>query len=206
MRPGQLFAKPPISPYPHLTVTARAGSDSWQRPIWQVACTCGATFRAQSKPITSGTARCPTCNPRGMEQAKEILALLPAGYSNLQRKLKVECHQIDYRIRWMRKRDLCHIGGWAHPEQQGAIGPVFHAGPGMDVPCNVDPYPKPTVKRRHEKRIKRAIEKALNGGKEDPRYMRKIALSRAAATVKRTREDPQTPFSALFAAAGARHA
>jgi hypothetical protein len=43
--------------------------------------------------------------------------------------------------------------------------------------------------------------KAQAGGKEDPRYIRHIALHMAKKTAEKTRVEPQTPFSALFVVA-----
>lgn len=202
MNPGQLYAKPPVSPCASLTVGDRISTDSGGRAIWNVACECGATFSAHARLIANGL-RCPQCNPRGIEQAREFLALMPATYARLQRKLKLKGYQVDYRIRWMREREMCFVGDWERPERQGAYAPVIYAGKGEDAPCELKPIPKNKVKRKHEIRVRRAIDKALSGGKEDPRYMRHIALSKARATIKHARIEPQTPFSALFSA---RHA
>lgn len=197
MKLGQIYAQAPASPCPTITVCERVGTDSGGRATWRVVCTCGATFTAHSR-LISGGIRCPQCNPRGIEQAREFLALLPATYAKLQRKLKLKAYQVDYRIRWMREREMCFVGDWERAERQGAYAPVVYAGKGEDVPCNLKPIPKEKVRRNHEKRVKRAVKAALAGGKEDPRYMRHIALHKATQTVKRARIEPQNPFSALF--------
>lgn len=199
---GQLTAKPPVSPHANLTAISRIDTAKFGSAIWQLACTCGLTLTADAPAIKRGSARCPACNPRrGVEQANKILAVLPAAYAAIERKTKLTRAQIEYRIDWMRERELCHIGDWDRADQQGSFGPIFHAGKGEDVPCKLKPRTRLDTERRYRKRVQRAIKKATAGGKEDPRYSRQISLHKANETARRTRREPQGPFSALFVVA-----
>jgi predicted ArsR family transcriptional regulator len=102
-----------------------------------------------------------------------------------------------------------HADGRAHVKRRlrthGPRTPVWEKGEGPDAPL-----PKRRTHADHckefRRRVKRAIERAQVGGREDSRYIRHIALHIAKKTAEKTREEPQTPFSALFAVAGARHA
>jgi hypothetical protein len=131
-----------------------------------------------------------------------FLAMFPATYGQIQRKFKLTRPQVEGRIRWMRERGMCHVGGWKHAERQGLYAPIFHPGDGEDVSCDLDPRTKTDVGRRYRKRVKKAIRKAEAGGKEDPRYVRHIKRHQAGKTVQQARKEPQTPWSALFAVAG----
>lgn len=202
MRPGQLCALPPVSPHANLTVMARVGSTACGKAIWQVACACGLNVSALPVPIKKGSTRCPKCNPRGMEQAEAFLAFFPATYAQLQRKFKLTRPQVEGRLRWMRKREMFHVGAWKHAERQGLYAPVFYAGKGEDVPCDLEPRTKTDTSRRYRKRVRSAIKQAEAGGREDSRYVRQIKRHQAVKTIRQARREPQTPFSALFAAAG----
>lgn len=196
---GLRTAKPPLSPYTNLTATARTGTTKCGSAIWQVECTCGASWCIETRFIKKGTARCDTCNPStGAGMANAILAALPAAYEKIERKTKLTAGQVRYRIDWMRARDMCHIGDWDRADQQGSFGPIFHAGKGDDVPCSLKPRTRLDNERRYRRRVKNAIQKAEAGGKEDGRYMRQIALRKASETARRTRNTPQTWLSALM--------
>lgn len=195
---GQLIAKPPASPYANLTATTRTGINPNRSAVWQLSCLCGESVSADAQAIKRGAARCPTCNPRrGMEAAKAVLAVLPAGYAKIVRKTKLSPKKIRYTLELMRKAGLCHIGGWARAEDRGSLGPVIHAGPGQDVPCKLKALTQRQYECRYRKRLQRAIQQA-DAGKEDARYSRRISLHKADQTVRRTLVEPQTPFSALF--------
>lgn len=210
---GQLIAKPPVSPHANLTATTRIGTTKSYNAIWQVVCTCGETLVASAPAIKRGGsrgARCKACNlSPGEEQAKAILNALPGTYSKIAYRTKLTDPQVRHRIDWMRERDMCHIGGWDRAEYQGSFSPIFHAGPGEDVPCKLVRRTDSEVERRYWKRVKKAIKKAEAGGKVDDRYARHIALHKASKTIKQARKKPHNPFSALFVVAeqgGAPHA
>jgi hypothetical protein len=202
-KPGQLFAKPPKSPYPNLTAVERIGTTKSQDSIWRAVCTCGATFSAVGHGFRTGQTKCSRCNPSlGDAQAIEILMLLPATHEALARKLGVNIFTMKSRLRKLKKNGLCHTGRWRRPSGMGSFQPVIVAGPGEDAPCALEARSNADHKRKYRKRISAAIAKADAGGKEDPRYMRHIALHMAKKTAKQSRAQPQTPFSALFAIAG----
>jgi len=201
--PGKLTAKPPVSPHANLTAIERVGTSKSQDSIWRIACTCGATFVAVGHGFRIGQTKCARCQPSpGDVQAMEILMLLPSTHSALAAKLGVPLTTTKSRVRAMRKNDLCHTGNWKRPNGPGGFRPVIVAGPGEDVPCLLEPRANADHKRKYRNRIRNAVEKAAAGGKEDPRYLRHIALHRAKETVKRTLMEPQTPWSALFSIAG----
>lgn len=196
---GQLTAIPPVSQFANMAATKRIGATKSGSAIWQMTCTCGFTMTADAVQIKKGTARCKECNPRyGAKMAERVLAVLPATYAKIERKTKLTPGQVEYRIVLLREKGLCHIGGWERSEYQGAFNPIFHAGPGKDVPCKLKPRTNADVERRYNRRIKRAIAAAEATGKEDPRYAKHISLHMASKTVQASRLKPQNPFSALF--------
>lgn len=203
---GQLTAKPPVSPHVNLVAIERVGATSWGSAIWSVACTCGATLQSDAPKIKNGKARCRTCNPSmAMQQVAAILATFPASYERIDRKSGLTEGQIRHRLEWMRERGLCHIGAWTRAKEQGSMRPIFHAGPGEDVPCKLKARTRSQYERNYRKRVKKAIQKVESGGAPDDRYARQIALQIVKKTVLRTREQPQSWASALFGTMEARH-
>jgi hypothetical protein len=203
--PGQLTAKLPSSPHANISVTHRIGATKSGSAVWQVDCSCGVVLTGPAERIRSGAIRCATCNPsRTVTQASRVLSAMPAGYAKIEGKTKLRRPQVEYSLEWLRARGMCFVGGWAHAEMQGSFSPIFHAGKGADVPCTLKHRTRQASERRYRKRIKRAIEMAESGGKENPRYLRRIALHKAEQTARRTRTEPQNPFSALFSQQGAR--
>ncbi len=195
---GKLTARPPISPHANLTATTRAGITTWGSATWTVECTCGASMTSCATRIKNGKARCEKCNlSNALQQAAKITPLLPATYLKLDRKTDLSYGKVRYRIEWMRDNDMCHIGSWERPEMQGPFLPVFHAGPGEDVPCNLEKHPHSVYEKRYKKRVARAIAKAEKGGPEDWRYAKHITLNIADKAVRETRAKPNTWFSAL---------
>jgi hypothetical protein len=197
--PGAKLAKPPVPANPNFTVVERAGKNKEGSAVWKVACTCGATFTAAAPYIKNGKAACRNCSP-AMQQARTILDVLPAAYAAIEKKTGLSYPTITNRLDWMKARGMCHIGGWKRPPRNGSFQPVFHAGAGDDVPCTLTRLGEAQYEARYRRRVKRAVESALTGGKEDPRYMRHIVRRRADDLAERTRINPQHPFSALFAA------
>jgi hypothetical protein len=98
----------------------------------------------------------------------------------------------------MRREELCHVGGWERPDAQGSFCPIFHAGPGLDVPCEIKPWTTRQIEKRYQRRVRRAVNKALAGGPEDPRYTLHIARRKADQLVRNARKQPQTWLSALM--------
>lgn len=202
---SKLRAQPPVSPHANLSATSRAGTNKSEGAIWRVACTCGATFIAMAHAFRIGETKCSRCQPSlGDAQAMEILMLLPATFDALAKKLRVSVSTTKSRVRAMRKNDLCHTGKWKRSSGGGSFQPIIVAGPGEDVPCTLTTLTSADHKRKYRKRVRKAVEVAKAGGKEDPRYSRQISRHQAMETAKRTRTEPQNPFSALFVAAGAR--
>jgi hypothetical protein len=197
---GILTAKPTASRYANLTATTRIGTSRNNSAIWQLACSCGSTLSADAREIRRGAARCPICNPPiGKDQENRILVVLPATLAKIVRKTKLTYGQVKHRIACMRKAGACHVGGWDRAETLGSFAPILFAGEGKDVPCTLKARTPQQCERRYTRRIKRAFEQVDNGGKENPRYARQIALHKADQTAKRTRKEPQGPFAALFA-------
>lgn len=195
---GKQTARPPVSRHPNLTTVARVGTTECGSAVWQLECTCGAVIKASVPTIKTGGARCATCNPSlGKAQADAILAALPAGYDKIIRKTKLSEGQVQHRISCMRKEKLCFVGDWKRSEGHGGFRPVFHAGPGKDVPCDLERRTAAEYERNYRKRVRRAIQKVKEGGKEDPRYAKKIGLYVARTTVAAARKQPCSWFAAL---------
>jgi hypothetical protein len=155
-------------------------------------------MEANAFAIRQGWTHCITCNPRYGEQIEQaILAVLPATIDEIAKKADLTIAQVKYRLRRM-KPQQCHTGKWRRPRGPGAYQPIIYAGPGEDVPC---PLKRTTVSQRNKsyrRRVKRAVEKALAGGKEDVRYIRHIALRKADRLAEKSRVTPQTWLSALM--------
>lgn len=197
-------AKPPVSPHANLTPLSRVGTTTYGSAIWQLVCICGATITAEAPRIKKGFARCPTCNPSlGMSQAARILEALPGTRAKIVRKTKLTGPQVDYRIQCMRGLGTCHVGGWSRAEWQGSFMPIFHAGKGIDAPCTLKRKPDRVVEREYNKRVRKAIRTAQEGGKEDGRYLRQISLHKAATMARAARNAPQGWAATLFAGMGA---
>lgn len=197
--PGAKLAKPPVPANPNFTIVERAGTNKEGSAVWKVACTCGATFTAAAPYIKNGKAACKNCSP-GMQQARAILAVLPATYALIEKKTGLSYPTITSRLDWMKARGMCHIGAWRRPPRNGAFQPVFHAGADEDVPCTLKRLGEAQYEAKYRRRVKRAVQKARAGGKEDPRYRLHIARLRADELAERTRINPQHWFSALEAA------
>lgn len=196
---GQLTAKPPVSPHANLTAVERVGTNKAQGAVWRVACTCGLTFTAAAYAFRIGETKCPRCQPSPSDvHAMEILMLLPTTLDVLTKKLATPVETVKSRVRAMKKNGLCHTGRWKRPDGAGSFQPVLVAGPGDDAPCTLTARTGADYSRKCRKRVSRAIAKAEAGGKEDPRYIRHIALHKAKQTAKRARKEPQTWASALF--------
>lgn len=197
MMTGQRTAKPPESPHANLVAVARAGVTKHGSAIWRVVCDCGKALVADAPAVKRGAAHCPDCNPTyGDLEAQRILAVLPATIDDIVKNAGMTLQQVKYRLTTM-KPHLCHTGKWRRPRGSGACQPVLVAGHGEDVPCPLKPRTGSDCSRRYRKRIKKAIERAAAGGKEDVRYVRHIGKRKADDTAKKTRSEPQTWFSAL---------
>ncbi len=195
---GQKTAKPPVSPHASLTALERVGTASWGSAVWSLACTCGARFEASTPRIKSGMAKCMSCSPKQTARhIAAILAVLPGTFLHIERKTKLTFNQIQYAVDLMRAKRLCFVGEYMRPIGQGSYRLVFHAGDSDDVPCDLKPIPKGASERKYRRRVKAAIAKASQGGKEDPRYMRAISLHFARQTAAQTRVKPATWLSAL---------
>ena len=197
---GLKTAKAPVSPHANLVALERVGTKKWGSAIWSVACRCGAQFSADTTTIKNGITKCETCNPS--EKAvhlKAILAAMPGTYDQLERRTKLTYGQVQYSLLLLRADKKCFIGGHARAAEQGSFNPIFHAGMGEDVPCKLQPVPRIKSERKHRRRVKAAVEKALAGGKEDPRYLKHISLRVAKKTAEQTRAKPSTWFSILEA-------
>jgi hypothetical protein len=198
-KPGQLTAKPPVSPQANLRPVERIGTNKSGSAVWKIVCTCGVSFDAIAPSIRRGETKCPRCQPSTSDmQAMEILMLLPATYDALERKLGVPLSTAKSRVRAMRKNDLCHTGKWKRPDGAGAFQPVIVAGPGEDAPCTLTARTNADYKRKYRSRVMKAIAKAEAGGKEDPRYIRHIRLRQVNEKVQQAKAEPQTWFSALI--------
>lgn len=197
-KPGYQTAKLPVSPHANLSAVRRTGTNSIGSAVWEVACTCGLVLSAAAYAFRRGETKCPRCQPCPSDvQAMEILQLLPTDYDTLASKLGVNMNTLKSRVRAAKKHGFCHVGKWRRARGAGSYQPVFVNGPGEDAPCTLEPRPGAIHSRRYRKRIKRAIERALDGGKEDPRYVRHIALRKADQTAAQARQRPQTWCSAL---------
>jgi len=195
---GQRTAKAPALQYANLAAVARIGATKHGSAIWQLVCECGQALEADVPAIKRGSARCPDCNPTyGDLEAQRILAVLPATIDEIVERSAMTLQQVRYRLTVM-KPELCHTGKWRRPSGSGACRPVIVAGPGEDVPCTLKPRDNAESKRRYRKRIQKAIKRAMEGGKEDVRYIRYIARHKARLTAKQTRAQPQTWLSALM--------
>jgi hypothetical protein len=198
IRPGQQTAKLPVSPHPNLRAIERVGTNNSNSAVWRLACNCGRAFDAAAPGIRSGSTKCMRCQPSASDaQAMEILMLLPADHDVLAHKLGVGLSTLKSRIRAMKNNGLCHTAGWRRACGAGPYQPVIVAGPGEDAPCTLVARTNAAAKRKYRKRIKRAVSKAAAGGKEDPRYVRHIALHKANQTAALARRQPQTWYSAL---------
>lgn len=198
MKTGQEVAKPPVSPRANLTTMERAGVKKHGGASWRVTCTCGFTVIAAARDITHGSTYCRTCNMPGAEARAAVLAAMPASYAQMMLRTKMTRPQVEYRIKQLRKLGLCHIGNWKRAKCRGLFSPVFYAGPGEDVPCHLTRVDYKTAGRAYRKRVKKAVEVAMAGGKADPRYIRHIASRQVTAVVRATRATPQSWFSALI--------
>jgi len=195
---GQLTARAPVSPHANLTATARIGTTTWGSAIWSVTCTCGATLEACATTIKSGKARCTACNPKGTaKHVAAIVSVLPASYAKIERKTKLSVGKVRYALEVARAQGLCFIGAWSRPDEQGSYSPIFHAGKGEDVPCNLKAIPRYKSEKRYKKRVKAAIAKVERGGPEDKRYIKHISLYLAKKTAAETLAVPNTWLSAL---------
>lgn len=192
---GMHVAKPPKSPFANLAAVERTGSDKGGTAVWRMACTCGRTLTARAPVIKSGGAHCRDCNPTYGEQLENrILAVLPATIDEIIVKTGMTRQQVKFRLRQM-KPALCHTGRWRR--STGTFLPVIVAGPGEDVPCALERRTVADLNRRYRLRIKKAVARAMAGGKEDVRYVRHIGVAKVNETTERTRVAPQTWFSAL---------
>lgn len=74
----------------------------------------------------------------------KILAAMPATITQLMAKFDCSRHTAAGHVIALRDAQRIHIGGWAKPKAgPGAMGAVYHAGPGEDVPC---PQPRRVAK------------------------------------------------------------
>lgn len=195
---GLKIAEAPASPFDNLTATKRAGSNGQGSAVWQVECTCGAVLEANAFAIRQGWTHCVKCNPRYGEQIEQaILAVLPGTIEEIAKKARLTIQQVKYRLRTM-KPMLCHTGRWRRPNGPGAFHPIIYAGAGEDVPCPLKRKEGKETSKSYRRRVKRAVEKAVAGGKEDVRYMRHIALRKADLLAEKSRAAPQTWLSALM--------
>lgn len=85
----------------------------------------------------------------------EILKNLPATFADLVIKAELPLHTVKYRIKVMRADNLCHRGGWERVTGTGGkFMPVFHAGPGKDVRCQLKPLTSKQYDARARKKRK----------------------------------------------------
>lgn len=195
---GMNIAEVPVSLFKNLTATKRFGSNAQGSAMWQVECTCGARLEANAFAIRQGWTHCVKCNPRYGEQIEQaILAVLPGTIDEIAKKARLTLAQVKYRLRTM-KPMLCHTGRWRRPNGPGAYQPIICAGAGEDVPCPLKRKTGKETSKSYRRRVKKAVEKAMAGGKEDARYTRHIALRKADLLAAKTRATPQTWLSALM--------
>lgn len=198
--PGKLTARPPASPHANIKALARIGTASWGSAIWSLSCTCGAMLEGSAPRIKSGFVRCEECNPSATaKQMAAVLAALPGTYDQIERRAKLSYGKVRYALEVMRADRKCFIGDYTRADAQGSYRPIFHAGGQKDVPCPLEPIPRPVSERKYKKRVKAAIKRALAGGKEDPRYIRHISREIAQQTAARARVTPQPWYAALEA-------
>lgn len=195
---GLKMAEAPISPFENLTAMERTGSNGQGSAVWRVECKCGTVLEANAFAIRQGWTHCAKCNPRYAEQIEQaILAVLPGTIEEISKNARLSIPQVKYRLRRM-KPLLCHTGRWRRPSGPGAYHPIIYAGAGEDVPCPLKRKTVSQTNKSYRRRVKRAVEKAVAGGKEDVRYMRHIALRKAELLAEKSRATPQTWLSALM--------
>lgn len=106
----------------------------------------------------------PVVKPRGVPERPsekkrrrraQILATLPATQLMIRQKTKIGQATIS---RWC--NDLvasgdAHIGAWVRSPTGGPFAAVYHAGPGQEAPCELQPLTHAQLSRRYRDRQRR---------------------------------------------------
>ena len=67
-----------------------------------------------------------------------LLAALPGTQSEVADAMQVTGATVGQWMRLLCESGHAHIGGWQKNKRQGPPVRVYHAGPGQDVPCDVE--------------------------------------------------------------------
>jgi len=76
--------------------------------------------------------------PRNSRQV--IIDSLPGAHVDVVKKTGLCLRTVQKWMRRIRGDGEAHIGDWRHAEKTGDFVPIYHAGPGPDVPCTLVPY------------------------------------------------------------------
>jgi hypothetical protein len=97
-------------------------------------------------------------NPKRAQTIAAILAALPATQRQIEQKAGLHratvCKVMAIRRPGEPEKRQVHIGGWLPHPVRGPSMPVWHAGPGEDVPDTLPRLTKKQIADRFEKRIK----------------------------------------------------
>jgi hypothetical protein len=69
-----------------------------------------------------------------------ILGSLPGANVDVMKSTGLCLRTVQKWVRQLRSENLAHIGDWRHPKVTGDFVPIYHPGPGPDVPCTLVPY------------------------------------------------------------------
>lgn len=117
-----------------------------------------------------------------------VLQSLPGTMAEVRDKAGLGLPTIHRWMKVLRAEHKAHIGGWHRNEKGGPFSAVYHAGPGEDQPCTLEPIPQTEVCRRFRERARK-----------DGRWEFRQARERAKYWANNPRQDPLV--AALFGGA-----
>lgn len=134
-------------------------------------------------------------DPRRVRAFAAILAAMPGTVPEIVAKVGLHQSSVRRNIRALECDGKAHIK--RHKRTAGQPLPVWAAGPADVVPEFI-PLTNAAKYKSHRRRVKKAIQKAKTGAKDDGRYSHYVARHMARQVEKRTRKTPQSWLSPLL--------
>lgn len=82
-----------------------------------------------------------------------MLSAMPLAIVDIAAMVEMPPSSVGRLVRAMHLAGKCHVGNWRRAER-GAFTPIYHAGPGKDVPCRLKILTQAQKDKRRVKKIK----------------------------------------------------
>jgi hypothetical protein len=77
----------------------------------------------------------------------KIAAAMPGTRFEIAEKTGLSAKIVSRWLVFMVDANSCHVGGWERSENNGPFKRIYHAGPGVAVPCTIERWSRRPAKK-----------------------------------------------------------